>query len=67
MQKKSRTSKRLLIAALILAIPPATGWWLWKGQGPLGEQADFVVKKGTTVSQLADQLQARGVIRSADL
>lgn len=63
----SRISKRLLIAILILAIPPAIGWWLWKGQGPLSEQADVVVKKGTTVSQLADQLQARGVIRSADL
>lgn len=69
---KSRTkargaSKRLLIAILILAIPPAIGWWLWKGQGPLQAQADLVVKKGTTVDQLADQLQDRGVIRSAEL
>ena len=69
---KSRTkargaSKRLLIAILILAIPPAIGWWLWKGQGPLQAQADLVVKKGTTVDQLADQLQERGIIRSAEL
>jgi len=69
---KSRTkshgvSKRLLIAILILAIPPAIGWWLWKGQGPLQAQADIVVKKGTTVDQLADQLRDRGVIRSAEL
>lgn len=64
---KSRTSKRLLIAALILAIPPAVGWWLWKGQGPLQAPADVVVKKGTTVNALAEELQARGVIRSADL
>ena len=64
---KSRASKRLLIAICILAIPPALGWWLWKGDGPLREQADLVVKKGTTVSQLANELEARGVIRSADL
>lgn len=65
--RKSRASKRLLIAILILAIPPALGWWLWKGEGPLREQADLVVKKGTTVTQLANELEARGVIRSADL
>ncbi|HTL97422.1 MAG TPA: endolytic transglycosylase MltG [Holophagaceae bacterium] len=64
---KSRASKRLLIAILVLAIPPAIGWWLWKGQGPLREQADLVVKRGTTVDQLAEQLQSRGVIRSAEL
>ena len=69
---KSRTkakglSRRLLIAILILAIPPALGWWLWKGQGPLEAQADLVVKKGTTVNQLAEELQDRGVIRSAEL
>lgn len=67
MPKKSRTSKRLLVAIALLAVPPAFGWWLWKGQGPLREQADFVVKRGTTVNQLADQLQAQGVIRSAEL
>ena len=64
---KSKTSKRLLLATLILALPPAFGWWLWKGQGPLQSQADFVVKKGTTVEQLADELQSKGVIRSAEL
>ncbi|HEU4952200.1 MAG TPA: endolytic transglycosylase MltG [Holophagaceae bacterium] len=64
---KSRVSRRLLLAILILALPPAAGWWLWKGQGPLAEQADFVVKKGTTVDALADQLQSQGVIRSAEL
>ena len=64
---KSRTSKRLLIAILLLAIPPAVGWWLWKGQGPLQSQADLVVRKGTTVDELADELQSKGVIRSAEL
>ena len=64
---KSRASKRLLLAILLLAIPPAIGWWLWKGQGPLQETADFIVKRGTTVDQLADELHARGVIRSADV
>lgn len=67
MRKKSSTSKRLLLAIGLLALPPAFGWWLWKGQGPLQEPADFVVKRGTTVNQLADQLQAQGVIRSAQL
>ncbi|MBS1765976.1 MAG: endolytic transglycosylase MltG [Acidobacteria bacterium] len=65
--KPKGVSKRLLIAILILAIPPAAGWWLWKGQGPLDAQADLIVKKGTTVNQLADELQARGVIRSAEV
>ncbi|HET8714250.1 MAG TPA: endolytic transglycosylase MltG, partial [Holophagaceae bacterium] len=64
---KSRVSRRLLLAILILALPPAAGWWLWKGQGPLAEPADVVVKKGTTVDVLADQLQSQGVIRSAEL
>ena len=64
---KSRASRRLLIAILVLAIPPVIGWWLWKGQGPLQAPADFVVKKGTTVDQLAESLRSHGVIRSAEL
>lgn len=64
---KSRTSRRLLLAILILALPPAAGWWLWKGQGPLRTEATVLVPKGTTVDGLAEQLERDGVIRSASL
>jgi UPF0755 protein len=64
---KSKTSRRLLVAILLLALPPAWGWWQWKGRGPLKLEADVVVQKGTTVDQVADQLEKAGVIRSASL
>ncbi|HJU82777.1 MAG TPA: endolytic transglycosylase MltG, partial [Holophagaceae bacterium] len=64
---KSRTSRRLLVAIALLALPPAWGWWQWKGRGPLRAEAAVVVPKGTTVDQLADRLEKDGVIRSASL
>ena len=35
--------------------------------GPLEREATVLIKKGTTVDQMADQLEAQGVIRSASL
>lgn len=43
------------------------GWWSWKRSGPLAREATVLIKKGTTVDQMADQLEAQGVIRSASL
>jgi UPF0755 protein len=56
------------VAILILAtLPLLGGWWAWKGQGPLRQEATFLVKKGTSINQVADQLERDGVIRSASL
>jgi UPF0755 protein len=64
---RSKTSKRFLIATALLALIPASGWWMWKGQGPLTQEATVLVKRGATVDQIADQLEQDGVIRSASL
>lgn len=61
-------SLRFLLATLILAgAPVAGGWWAWKGQGPLQQEATVLVKRGTGINQIADQLERDGVIRSASL
>ena len=61
-------SLRFLLATLILAAAPAAGgWWAWKGQGPLRQDATVLVKKGANINQIADQLERDGVIRSASL
>lgn len=64
---RSRTSLRFLVATLILALPPAYAFWSWKRQGPLQKEGMVLVKKGTTVDEMADQLERDGVIRSASL
>lgn len=61
-------SLRFLLATVILAgAPAAGGWWAWKGQGPLRQEATVLVKRGTGINQIADQLERDGVIRSASL
>ena len=61
-------SLRFLLATALLALAPAAGgWWAWKGQGPLQREATVLVKKGTSINQVADQLERDGVIRSASL
>ena len=61
-------SLRFLLATLILAAAPvAGGWWAWKGQGPLRQEATVLVKRGTSINQVADQMERDGVIRSASL
>jgi len=64
---RSKTSLRLLLATAILSLPPLYGLWLWKSEGPLAAQATLVVKRGTTVDAMAEQLEQAGVIRSAAL
>ena len=65
---RTSVSLRILLATLILAALPVLGGWLaWKGQGPLQREATVLVKKGTSVNQVADQLEREGVIRSASL
>ena len=64
---RTRTSFRLLLATAVLSLLPLSGWWLWRGHGPLGQEATLLVKRGATVDVLADQLEAQGVIRSAAL
>ncbi|MBK9795844.1 MAG: endolytic transglycosylase MltG [Holophagaceae bacterium] len=61
-------SLRLFLAIAALAVLPVLGgWWTWKGQGPLRQEATVLVKKGTSINQVADQLEREGVIRSASL
>ncbi|WP_257303571.1 endolytic transglycosylase MltG [Geothrix campi] len=65
---RSSISLRFFLATLILAAAPvAGGWWAWKGQGPLRQEATVLVKRGTSINQVADQLERDGVIRSASL
>lgn len=64
---RSRTSLRFLLATLVLALPPAYAFWSWQRQGPLRQEGTVLVKKGTTLDQMADQLEREGVIRSASL
>ncbi|MBK8788718.1 MAG: endolytic transglycosylase MltG [Holophagaceae bacterium] len=66
--RRSPISLRLSVAILVLAaLPVLGGWWAWKGQGPLQQGATVLVKKGTSINQMADQLEREGVIRSASL
>jgi UPF0755 protein len=61
-------SLRFFLATLLLAAAPAAGgWWAWKGQGPLRQDAMVLVRKGANINQIADQLERDGVIRSASL
>ncbi len=65
---RSHVSFRLLLSTATLAILPVLGgWWAWKGQGPLQQETTVLVKKGTNINQVADQLERDGVIRSAAL
>jgi len=64
---RSRTSLRFLVATALLSLIPLAGWWSWMRNGPLTTEATVLVKKGTTIDQMADQLEAQGVIRSASL
>ena len=65
---RSSISLRLFVATLVLAALPALGGWLaWTGQGPLEQDATVLVKRGTNINQVADQLERQGVIRSASL
>jgi UPF0755 protein len=64
---RSRASFRFLLATALLSLLPATGGWFWLRNGPLADEATVLIKKGTTVDQMAEQLEAQGVIRSASL
>lgn len=64
---RSKTSPRLLVATAILSLIPLSGLWIWKGPGPLGSQATVLVKRDSTVDEMAAQLEQNGVIRSAYL
>ena len=64
---RTRTSLRLLVTTAILSLIPLGGWWSWKRNGPLAQETMVLVKKGSTVDQIADQLERQGVIRSATM
>ncbi len=61
-------SLRLTVAIAVLAVLPMLGgWWTWKRSGPLQQQATVLVRKGTSIRQVSEQLERDGVIRSASL
>lgn len=64
---KVHASLRLLAATAILALIPLGGLWSWRRSGPLRQETRFLVPKGASVDQIADQLEREGVIRSATL
>ena len=65
---RSSVSLRLFLATLLLAaLPVLGGWWAWSGHGPLQQEATVLVKRGTSINQMAEQLERDGVIRSASL
>ncbi len=65
---RSSVSLRLFLATLLLAaLPVLGGWWAWSGHGPLQQGAIVLVKRGTSINQMAEQLEREGVIRSASL
>ncbi len=61
----TRISPRLLVATLLLSLFPLVGLWSLMRNGPLEREATVLVKKGANLEQMASQLEAQGVIRSA--
>tara|TARA_B100000678_G_scaffold287865_1_gene295217 strand:+ start:997 stop:1959 length:963 start_codon:yes stop_codon:yes gene_type:complete len=59
---------RTLAALALVTIALAGGWfaWGWYGSGPAEEDTSFIVRSGSTLSSVADQLQAEGLIASRD-
>lgn len=62
-----RTSRRLLVATLLLLLPPLWALWQVKGAGPLRTEAVVLVRKGVTLDEMAKDLERQGVVRSAAL
>ncbi len=61
-------SLRLTVAIAVLAVLPLLGgWWTWQRSGPLQQPATVLVRKGTSIRQVSEQLERDGVIRSASL
>lgn len=66
-RSRYRTSLRLLLATVILSLIPLAGLWQWSRQGPLSTETTVLVKRGSTIDQIAEQLEREGVIRSASM
>ena len=56
----------LALAALLLVVAAGVVIWGWTGSGPLDEETTIVIRDGSTLSDAAELLEERGVIRSAD-
>ena len=59
---------RALAALILIAIALAGGWfaWGWYGPGPDRDDASFIVRSGSTLTSVAEQLQEDGLIASQD-
>lgn len=68
MARRRRRPALPLLAAAVLVLA-AAGWLIggWNAAGPLEQQIEFDVTDGKGLSVLADDLEARGAVRSATL
>jgi len=61
-------SRRILVLALLLALA-IIGWsvlGVWFGSGPLEEDSNFVVPNGASLTSVAERLEDKGVVASAE-
>lgn len=63
-------SRRGCVLAVVLATAALLALWSlaggWYGSGPLKQDQDFIVPNGASLRVVADRLEQKGIIRSAD-
>ena len=59
---------RALLALVLVAIALAGGWfaWGWYGPGPAQDDTSFIVRSGSTLTSVAQQLEEEGLIARQD-
>ena len=57
---------RALAALVLIALALGAGWfaWGWYGAGPTQQDTSFIVRSGSTLTGVAQQLEDEGLIRS---
>jgi UPF0755 protein len=65
--RPKRFPLRFLLAMALLAAFPTYIWWSFSRPGPLANETTILVKKGMTVTHVAELLHSNGIIRSKSL